>query len=125
MNKTRYQFFAVDRTLRDDTFILTHRGNSVANNGSIVDSSGFLLGRALGGFDIAGCKGVPVLREKIFLEDNFVHVVRPERPATGGDKTGPYYDTVSLKWLEHPQRSDHPQNDFTLENNSAWQRKLR
>jgi receptor-binding and translocation channel-forming TcA subunit of Tc toxin/ABC toxin-like protein/neuraminidase-like protein len=120
LNKTHYQFFAVDRTLTDDLFILKHRGHSVDNSGKIVDGSNLLLAALFGEFDISGCKGVPARRDVTYSED-FVHVIRPERPSTGGDKLAPGggimgYDTVSSKWLEDPERSDRPENDFTLVN---------
>ena len=121
LNKTHYQFFAVDGTLTDGSFILTHEGHSIDRSGSIKDSLNGLLGRLNGAFDISGCKGVPVLRHDMHPEDHFVHVIRPERIATGRDRVVPggdslYYDTVSLKWLEDPQRGDLPENDFTLIN---------
>ena len=124
LDKSHYQFFAVDRTITDGTFFLTHEGHGVdqtGSPGSISDSQGFLLARLRDGFDISGCKGVPVLRSNPFLEDSYVHVIRPERPATGGDQPPPgggylYYDTVSMKWREIATRSDLPQNDFTLVN---------
>lgn len=117
--KTRYQFFAVDRSLTDGTFLLKHRGHSVDGRGFMRDDVNLMLGALFGAFDLAGCKGVPVLRGLSYWE-NFVHAIRPERPATGGDKTAPggglmWYDTVSSKWLEDPQRSD-TDNDFTLLN---------
>jgi Tc toxin complex TcA C-terminal TcB-binding domain/Neuraminidase-like domain len=120
LNKTHYQFFAIDGALRDGSFIVDHRGHSIANNGRITDKSGDLLGALFGAFDVSGCKGVPVLRDKTYLEDDFAHVIRPERIATSRDRampgSGPMtYDTVSSRWLEDPQRWDR-QNDFTLEN---------
>lgn len=121
LNKTHYQFYAIDRTLRDGSFIVEHRGHSIANNGWITDKSGSLLGALFGAFDTSGCKGVPVLRDQTHREDDFAHVIRPERIATSRDRAMPgsrplTYDTVSSRWLEDPQRRDLPQNDFTLEN---------
>jgi hypothetical protein len=114
LNKTHYQFFAVDRTLTDDSFILRNSGHGIANDGSIVGSNGDLLAPLHRLFEISGCKGVPVLRRGPLPEEDYVHVIRPERAATGGYKL--VYDTVSSKWLEVPDRTDLPQNDFTLEN---------
>ena len=123
LDKSHYQFFAVDRTITDGTFFLTHEGHGVdqtGSPGSISDSQGFLLARLRDGFDISGCKGVPELRSNPFLEDSYVHVIRPERAATGGDQPPPgggylYYDTVSMKWREIATRSDLT-NEFTLVN---------
>jgi hypothetical protein len=114
LNKTHYEFFAIDRTMTDGTFVLKHSGHSIDNSGSITDRSGYLLGALFGAFDISSCKGIPALKDPTYLMEDFIHVIRPSRPSTGGDKL--VRDTVSLKWLEDPKRSDFPQNDFTLEN---------
>jgi hypothetical protein len=119
--KSHYQFFAIDRTITDGKFIVSFDGNSATGTGSTIDSTKDLLAHIVGAFDVSGCKGVPTLRDAKTPPESFVHVIRPTRGSTGGDKMPPgggpmYFDTVALKWREDPQRSDLPRNDFTLEN---------
>src|SRR5205085_5778311 len=50
--------------------------------------------------------GVP---QRAFVEGFIDHPIRPEPDSTGND-------TTFLKWVELDNRSDYPQNDFTLQN---------
>jgi hypothetical protein len=101
ITRKRYTFFPVDRSAIDGRF-------GVKYSGSSTDASGNYYAYLSGAFEIAGCKGVPELEN---LPGSFVHVVRPETASTG-----PY--TSFLKWeeLSLGDRTDYPEQDFTLQN---------
>jgi hypothetical protein len=99
--KKHYQFFPVDRSEIDGRFGIKYEGYSLGSNGHDQAS-------LYGAFEISGCKGVPELTS---LPGYFRHAIRPEEASTG-------YDTTFLKWVELSpyERTDKPENDFTLEN---------
>jgi receptor-binding and translocation channel-forming TcA subunit of Tc toxin/ABC toxin-like protein/neuraminidase-like protein len=102
--RKNYQFYLVDRSEIDGRFGINFEGSSLAPNGVVKTVATFN-----GGFEITGCKGLPVLGH---LPGIFKHTVRPE--------TGAVNDlTEFLKWveLESFARTDvAPKTDFTLQN---------
>ena len=105
--RKHYRFFPIDRSEMDGRFAIKYEGSSLAGN----ESKPNYVARLDGAFEIAGCKGVP---ERTELRGYFEHAIRPERASVG-------YNTEFLKWVElgrqgSPQRTDAPENDFTLEN---------
>ncbi len=98
-----YEFYLVDRSEIDGRFGINFEGRSVAGSEFAPIFVAFLNG----GFEIAGCKGLPV---KANLPGNFEHVVRPETESVGNQ-------TAFLKWVELSNRTDvPPADDFTLQN---------
>ncbi len=98
--RSHYTFFPVDCSEIDGRFGVKYSGWS-------VDSKGNLRAHLSGAFEIAGCAGVPVLVND--LPGNFRAAIRPETASTGSY-------TSFLKWQELSARTDHPENDLSLEN---------
>lgn len=101
--RKHYLFVAVDRSEIDGRFGVSFQGYSV---GSDESTRAYLNG----GFDIAGCGGVPEIG---YFPGNFYPVVRPEVDSTGDDPT-------YMKWAELIDRADYQENDFTLIDTLAY-----
>jgi len=101
--RKNYEFYLVDRSNIDGRFGINFEGRSVSGPEFAPVFVAFLNGS----FEIAGCKGLPVLGN---LPGNFVHAVRPETESVGNL-------TAFLKWVELSNRTDvPPADDFTLQN---------
>lgn len=98
-----YEFYLVDRSDIDGRVGIKFEGRSVAG----PDFNPVFVAFLNGSFELAGCKGLPVLSN---LPGNFEHVVRPETESVGNL-------TSFLKWVELGSRTDvPPADDFTLQN---------
>src|SRR5205085_1925786 len=95
-------FFLVDRSEIDGRFGIKYDGHSSIGPESEPTSVAFLNGS----FEINGCKGLPVNAN---LPGSFFHLTRPETASAG-------QVTEFLKWVELRDRTDAPENDFTLQN---------
>ncbi|MEK6281256.1 MAG: neuraminidase-like domain-containing protein [Acidobacteriota bacterium] len=105
--KKYYHFWVIDRSEIDGRFGIRCEGQSLGSDGNRA----YAWINAT--FEIAGCKGVPVVSH---IEGNYRHALRPEEASTG-DTTGS--DTAFAKYVEIgpvQHRDDHPQQDFTLWN---------
>jgi Tc toxin complex TcA C-terminal TcB-binding domain/Neuraminidase-like domain/Salmonella virulence plasmid 28.1kDa A protein len=104
--KKQYRFFPIDRSEIDGRFGIKYEGDSI---GSDKQSHAGLFGA----FELSGCQGVPELTR---IPGYFKPAIQPEQAATGGE-------TVFMKWVElsETDRSDRPENDFTIENHFASQ----
>ena len=89
--RTNYSFFPFDRTEVDGRFGIAYE----------LHDEGLV-----GTFEISGCSAVPVMSS---FGGIFSPTTRPEAASTGEY-------TTFLKWVELDDRSDDPENDFTLLN---------
>lgn len=102
-----YIFLPVDRSEVDGRFGIIYGGWS-------ADKQGTAVAAMEGGFEISGCKGVPI---KAHFPDAIFPFVRPELESTGNLPT-------FMKWVELGNRFDKPHNDFSLQTLSDTQSDL-
>ena len=103
--RKKYEFYIVDRSEIDGTFGIKFDGHSVT-----ADFAQTPVAFIDGTFEIAGCKGLPVLNH---LPGFFKHLAKPETGSVGDPPE-------LLKWVELFGRSDiMPRNDFTLQTEFA------
>ncbi|HSD47159.1 MAG TPA: neuraminidase-like domain-containing protein, partial [Pyrinomonadaceae bacterium] len=95
--KRNYEFYVVDRSTIDGRFGIKFSGFSVGGS----EFAPVFVANLAGGFEIAGCKGLPV---RASLPGSFDHVVRPENASAGNL-------THFLKWVELTSRGDAPDQD--------------
>ncbi|TXH70592.1 MAG: hypothetical protein E6Q88_08345 [Lysobacteraceae bacterium] len=99
--KKHYEFYPIDRSEIDGRFFVKFSGNGLAGpSWAQVPVAGLY-----GACEVSGCKGVPELS---YGAGYFTHAVRPESASVG-------HDTAFLKWKELADRTDRPEEDFTLE----------
>ncbi len=99
--KKHYRFLAIDGSEVDGRFAVEYDGSGLGSDGVTTKAT------LSGAFEIAGCRGVPEQRSKLW--DNFTPTVRAEEESTG-------LRTQLLKWVELATRDDNPEEDFTLQN---------
>ncbi|MBI2998767.1 MAG: hypothetical protein HYY46_10020, partial [Deltaproteobacteria bacterium] len=107
IKKTKYLFYAIDRTRIDGRFGIQFRGYS--EPAFPQSSSDTAAAGVSGTFELGDCTGVPKLES---LLGDFTHAIRPESDSTGDHAT-------LLKWTELVSHNDPAQNDFTLKNYSS------
>lgn len=99
LEKKFYRFHPVDRSDLDGRFGVAFIGASLGSDGNNTAGLG-------GAFEIAGCTGAPEMAPELL--ETFIPTVRPEFASAGPV-------TSYLKWVELVNRTDPPENDFTLQ----------
>lgn len=106
--KHHFRFALNDRSDIDGRVSIQCDGYGLAaDNKAALDANYYNLQiRFNVAFELTGCHGAPELSD---LFNDLVFLLQPEPASTDGE---PVYD----KWIETANRSDAPNNDFTLEN---------
>jgi hypothetical protein len=107
INKYSYQCYAIDRSDLDGTIGIKIQGSALGN---YYNSYGNKQGeQSIASFnetfELFGCEGVPVKSKNI--RGSFRHSLVPDQS-----------ELVSLDYLEKDDRSDSPENDFSLLSNN-------